>query len=279
MAQWRSSRPSKKVCKNQFFYRINENCIHSTASFQSLISGPNLAPAQPKLHVMLPCRCFHRGVRHDCAAKPELVSKSPSFTVLWHSARSSFTPVLNVWAKYKKIRRDADLIQVRLLLAGCRQAAAAATGMSGSIGSTWLLSHYCSAYFKIRDQEQGYLFQKKISGVIHAHPTLITEVSLWINTLCVSGCRYIHTYYIKSAWFFSRKKGQTLALIHAMDICSHVFQHSDLAKQGMEPEGRGVRYSVGGLNFGCPCSIADHSSTLLSTNCSRQWFRWCQQSD
>lgn len=137
-----------------------------------------------------------------------------------------------------------DLIRVRLLLAGCRQAATAVAGMSGSIGSTWLLSHYCSTYFKIRDQEQGYLFQKIISGVIHAHPTLITEVSLWINMLSVSKCRYIHTLYIKSAWFFSRKKGQSLALIHAMDVCSCVLRHNDPAKLGVEPEGRGARVSV-----------------------------------
>lgn len=102
-----------------------------------------------------------------------------------------------------------------------------------------LLSRYCSTYFKIRDQEQGYLLQKKISGVIHAHPTLITEVSF--NTLYVSRCRYIYTHYIKSAWFFSRKKGQSLVPIHAMDICSCVFQHHDPAKLDMELEGGKVR--------------------------------------
>lgn len=72
MVQWRPSKPSKKVCKNLFFYRIDENCTQSTASFHSLVSEPNLAPAQPRLHVTLPRRCPHWGVRHGCATKPEL---------------------------------------------------------------------------------------------------------------------------------------------------------------------------------------------------------------
>lgn len=95
-----------------------------------------------------------------------------------------------------RMNEDELFLMAQLLLhvflcsvPGRAAASRAEAGMAGQTGSTWLLWHYCSTYFKFKDHKQGNLLQKKNQWSHHSHLPWLWMLAYGLIRGCVCRCR------------------------------------------------------------------------------------------